>query len=73
MKLHKIQFQSREAIGVFLFELKMWGVKESRYATRSDYSVITKDVNVIDVCTETFASSMFMTEPVTSKQGINGE
>lgn len=59
MKAKRIIFETREKVGVFLFELRMWGVRESQYSVYCDYSVATRNPNVIDVATETFRTTDF--------------
>lgn len=57
-KIYHITFKSRTAVGLFLYELRMWGVKGTRY-TVNDLTVSTKNTNVVDVATESFAASEY--------------
>lgn len=50
----RIAFKTREKVGVFLFELFMWNVPCSHFDVMTDFSVIAKTSNVIDVATESF-------------------
>jgi len=58
---YRITFGDRTDAGLFLYELRMWGVHESRYSL-SKYSFTTKDKNVMDVCTESFAETRYTIE-----------
>lgn len=57
-KVYKITFKSRTAVGLFLYELRMWGVRDTRFGV-NDLTVTTKDSNVVDVCTESVAASQY--------------
>jgi len=53
-KQYRIELVNRFALNKFLHELSAWGVATSLYQV-DGLSVITKNNNVIDVATETFA------------------
>lgn len=57
-KIYHIKFKTRTAVGLFLYELRMWGVKGTRYIV-NELTVSTKDANVVDVATESFAASEY--------------
>lgn len=73
-KTYQIMFFDRTTAGLFLYELRMWGVHESRYALNK-YTFTTKNQNVIDVCTESFKPEIYKIEeaPAQSLETLSAE
>lgn len=64
-KNKRIKFINEQVLAQFLLALARWGVNDSRWHLGSDdLSVVTKDPNVIDVCTETFKPYAFTVETI---------